>query len=1051
MSPEQAEMSGLDIDTRSDIYSLGVLLYELLAGSTPFDANELMSRGIDQMRKTIREQEPARPSTKLATLAGEELTTMAKRRSVETSKLVHQLQGDLDWIIMKCLEKDRTRRYDTANGLAADLKRHLNNEPVLARPPSAAYKFQKAFRRNKLAVGAGVAVVLALAAGLALAAAGLRQAVHQRNAALVARVRAETAERAARTEAAKQEAVNTFLNRMFASADPDALTAPDKRKGAAGTVVDMLDAAARQLESGELKDRPEIEAVIRQTLGKTYESRGQYAAANEQLLRALELDKKAEGPESVATARTLDALAHLRLSQDRLPEAEELQSEELAIQRKLHGGKEDPEVARALYDLANIHLEEILGVPGAVDQQKLADAEGAVREALAMQRRVLSPQDRNLARTLTVLGRMLIYRNRFDESESMLNEALAMQKKLLGPEHPDVAFTMQQLAETLQNRNRFAEGEALCRQAAAIQRKTLGNDHPALATTLLRLAIILDDDGRAAEAEAPARESLSIRRNALGENNIHVAWCLKTLAECLAAQKKWPEAEGIYRQELSVWANARGVDAEGYQEAIEGLVQALGSEGRVSEVEAVLNHTLAEERASLGEKSPLVASTLNDLAKFLASQKRTAEAGEKYDEALQILLTGDAGAFAKAPELIDQRAQTFLERSEYKDAETLYEQAIKTVREKMGDSNLTVGTLYYNYGHILRREEKWDDAAAQFLKALQIARDTLPDHVPDAMRTAAAMLLRAGRFADAERYATEALAETRRLGQPEDFWGAGFPTCDLGLALYGLHKLPESEEAFRDGLAILDKVSVPSSDFHWLRPVCMVSLIHVLRQETKSAEAAAVQNEILSKESPMVVAACIMDAGRVVSGASDELASWSREAAAIIQATHSYDSTNMAPWMINILLKAGFTQAAANVCRRKLAASPTEASWFEAVTVFMVTAENLTNFDAALAVELAKRATDLSPDEGSMWSALGMARYRGGDFKQAAAELEKAAQLGDDRALGTFFRAMAHWQLGENDTARRYYSRAVDWMTEHDPDEPALRRVSAEAQRLLNP
>jgi serine/threonine protein kinase/WD40 repeat protein len=206
MSPEQAEMSGLDIDTRSDIYSLGVLLYELLAGSTPFDAKELMASGIDAMRKTIREKEPQRPSTKLTmeltrlgsapapgavtgaprvtpgaaprgrgpatpeagVVPTEEEVRASSRRLLRVKETIHQLKGDLDWIVMKCLEKDRQRRYESANGLAADLKRHLNNEPVLARPPSAAYKFHKAWRRNKLAFAAGTAVFAALVVGLGL-------------------------------------------------------------------------------------------------------------------------------------------------------------------------------------------------------------------------------------------------------------------------------------------------------------------------------------------------------------------------------------------------------------------------------------------------------------------------------------------------------------------------------------------------------------------------------------------------------------------------------------------------------------------------------------------------------------------------------------------------------------------------------------------------------------------------------------------------------------------------------------------------------------------
>ena len=207
MSPEQAHFSGLDIDTRSDIYSLGVLLYELLTGRPPFDPKELIASGIDSIRKTIREVEPPRPSTRLSTLAGNALTTAALNQGVEPDVLIRRVRGDLDWIVMKCLEKDRTRRYETANGLASDLLRHLNNEPVIARPPSTLYKFQKAVRRNRGAFAAAAAIATVLIAGIVASswqAVVAKQALKEAEA---ARTTAEASERRARTAEATQGAL----------------------------------------------------------------------------------------------------------------------------------------------------------------------------------------------------------------------------------------------------------------------------------------------------------------------------------------------------------------------------------------------------------------------------------------------------------------------------------------------------------------------------------------------------------------------------------------------------------------------------------------------------------------------------------------------------------------------------------------------------------------------------------------------------------------------------------------------------------------------------
>jgi len=259
VSPEQAEMSGLDMDTRSDIYSLGVLLYELLIGKTPFDGKELVMSGLDEMRRVIREKEPLRPSTRLTDFSPEELTVTARRRGAEPPKLVHALEGDLDLIVMKCLEKDRARRYETASGVSADLKRYLNDEPVVARPPSTIYQLQKFVRRHKAAVAAAGAIAAALVLGLGVATFAF---VRERQ----ARLRQVAAEKAKQAETVRADAVAEFMWKVLASTAPELL-----RQGQQRSVRDLVK-AADELASTDLSNAPAAEIQLRDLMSWLYAS-----------------------------------------------------------------------------------------------------------------------------------------------------------------------------------------------------------------------------------------------------------------------------------------------------------------------------------------------------------------------------------------------------------------------------------------------------------------------------------------------------------------------------------------------------------------------------------------------------------------------------------------------------------------------------------------------------------------------------------------------------------------------------------------------------------
>jgi tetratricopeptide (TPR) repeat protein len=372
MSPEQAEMSGLDIDTRSDIYSLGVLLYELLTGGTPFDGRTLMEAGVDRMRQIIREQEPPRPSTRLGTLAAAELTSVARNRQAEAPRLLHMVRGDLDWIALKCLEKDRTRRYETASELAMDLQRHLGHELVTARPPSRAYRFQKMVRRNKAAFSLIVSVALALMIGLTASiwqavragtaerlANQLRQRAEEEAQRADLNARAEKEQRElAEAETQKVRDVLAFIQTMFQSTGN---AYADKV-----TVLQMLDWGTVGI-GDKFKNQPKVSAAVQHAVGYCYSKIGHWDTAAGFLEDSLRLRAESLGYVHPDTLGTASELAFVKLSLGQNAEARDLCSKIIASARSGVSQAATDTVSRARFrqfelqacrQLTQIHLED---------------------------------------------------------------------------------------------------------------------------------------------------------------------------------------------------------------------------------------------------------------------------------------------------------------------------------------------------------------------------------------------------------------------------------------------------------------------------------------------------------------------------------------------------------------------------------------------------------------------------------------------------------------------------------------------------------------------
>jgi lipopolysaccharide biosynthesis regulator YciM len=790
MSPEQVAGDPLDVDTRSDVYALGVILYQLLAGRLP----NQRSRGLDEAVRAIREHEPA--------------ALGAVNRS---------FRGDIEVIVGKAIEKDKASRYASAAEFAADIRRYLNHEPVAARTPSGAYQLRKFARRHKVLVLSVASVILVLTAGIVATAAEAARATRAGRAAILDRDRANAAERVAMqerdralsaeqlataarnralaeaqradTESATAKAVNDFLrNDLLSQAGARSQARLDANPDRNLKVRTALDRAAARIE-GRFKNQPLVEAAIRQTIGDAYSELGLYPDAERQDARSLRLRRSLWGEEHPETLFSMNRLGEQYMQEGKYDQAEKVFVRVLAARRRVLG-TDHADTLNTMNNLAAVY--RLAG--------RYPEAERLNSEVFRNELRVLGQNRPETLDAMSNLAQLYMHENKLREAENLYIAILGRDPRVLRDDDPLRLVTMNSLGQLYKRQSRYTEAESLYTKSVQVLRRVLGEEHPDTLTAMSNLAGLYSVRNHYELAEKMFGQVLETRRRALGEEHPDTLVAMSNLARVYREQGKYAQAETLYLRVLDSRRRLLGNEHPATVTVLGNLGALYWDEGRYEQAESTLIAVIDAWRRLVGQEHPNTLLSKGNLAVVYREEG-------KYDEAerllTQVLETWRRKSGPEDPETLrsmNNLGTVYRCEGKYAESEVLLNSALDPRQRVLGSEHRDTLTSMTDLAILYKAQGKYDGAESLFTRVLEGRRRVLGFEHPDTINTMillSQVRIQQKRYAEAESLLREALSSAEKT--IPDSWLRYFSQSVLGDSLAGQQRYAEAEPMLLSG------------------------------------------------------------------------------------------------------------------------------------------------------------------------------------------------------------------------------------------------------------